>query len=111
MAMIAHKVPDIRVTVVDLNQSRIDAWNSDTLPIYEPGLDDLMAKNVSAGRLKFTLELDAAVGNADAVFIAVGTPTRRGDGHADLTYVYAAAREIAQSLKGCLLYTSPSPRD
>ena len=87
------------VVCVDKLPAKIEALERGEVPIYEPGLDELMAKNVSAGRLKFTLELDAAVAEADAVFIAVGTPTRRGDGHADLTYVYDAAREIARSLK------------
>ncbi len=96
------------VVCVDKLPAKIDALERGEVPIYEPGLDDLMAKNVSAGRLKFTLELDAAVGDADAVFIAVGTPTRRGDGHADLTYVYAAAREIAQSLKGYTVIVTKS---
>ena len=70
------------------------------MPIFEPGLDDLVAANVKAGRLKFTTELEPAVKAADAVFIAVGTPSRRGDGHADLSYVYDAAREIAAALDG-----------
>ncbi len=96
------------VVCVDKLPEKIDALERGEVPIYEPGLDDLMAKNVSAGRLKFTLELDAAVGAADAVFIAVGTPTRRGDGHADLTYVYDAAREIARSLKGYTVIVTKS---
>jgi len=87
------------VICVDKDPAKIEALNNGQVPIFEPGLDDLMAKNVSAGRLSFTLDLDAAVSQADAVFIAVGTPTRRGDGHADLTYVDAAAAEIAASLK------------
>ena len=65
------------------------------MPIYEPGLERLVAENVRAGRLSFTGDLAAAVAEADAVFIAVGTPSRRGDGHADLTYVYAAAEQVA----------------
>ena len=87
------------VICVDKDPAKIEALNNGQVPIFEPGLDDLMAKNVAAGRLSFTLDLDAAVSQADAVFIAVGTPTRRGDGHADLTYVDAAAAEIAASLK------------
>ncbi|KAB7613312.1 UDP-glucose/GDP-mannose dehydrogenase family protein [Amylibacter sp. SFDW26] len=96
------------VVCVDKLPAKIEALERGEVPIYEPGLDELMAKNVSAGRLKFTLELDAAVGAADAVFIAVGTPTRRGDGHADLTYVYDAAREIARSLQGYTVIVTKS---
>src|SRR5207248_4004224 len=70
------------------------------IPIFEPGLDALVASNIAAGRLAFTTDLAASVGKADAVFIAVGTPSRRGDGHADLSFVYAAAREIATALAG-----------
>jgi UDPglucose 6-dehydrogenase len=83
------------VVCVDKDPSKIDRLNRGESPIYEPGLDQMMAKNVAAGRLTFSLDLTAAVTDADAVFIAVGTPTRRGDGHADLTYVMAAAEEIA----------------
>ncbi len=78
------------------------------VPIYEPGLDALMEKNVEAGRLTFTQDLKTAVDGADAVFIAVGTPTRRGDGHADLTYVMAAAEEIAQALTGYAVIVTKS---
>ncbi|MGL6210085.1 MAG: UDP-glucose dehydrogenase family protein [Paracoccaceae bacterium] len=85
------------VICVDKDARKIDLLNEGKVPIYEPGLDLLMAKNVAAGRLSFTLDLQAAVRGADAVFIAVGTPTRRGDGHADLTYVNAAAAEIARA--------------
>ncbi|MEO0359980.1 MAG: UDP-glucose/GDP-mannose dehydrogenase family protein [Pseudomonadota bacterium] len=88
------------VTVVDISAERIDMLNRGECPIYEPGLDALMAKNVAAGRLDFTTDLKAAVEAADAVFIAVGTPTRRGEGHADLSYVYAAAEEVAAALQG-----------
>ncbi len=86
------------VVCVDKDPSKIEMLERGEVPIYEPGLDDLMAKNVAAGRLSFTGDLKAAVQGAGAVFIAVGTPTRRGDGHADLTYVMAAATEIAQSI-------------
>jgi UDPglucose 6-dehydrogenase len=79
------------VICVDKDPSKIDRLRAGQIPIFEPGLEDLMAKNVAAGRLSFTLDLAQAVAGADAVFIAVGTPTRRGDGHADLTYVMAAA--------------------
>ena len=85
------------VVCVDNNPAKVEMLERGEVPIYEPGLDTLMAKNVEAGRLSFTLDLNAAVDGADAVFIAVGTPTRRGDGHADLTYVMAAAEEIARA--------------
>lgn len=88
------------VTCVDKDASKIDALLQGRIPIYEPGLDQLVASNVAAGRLNFTTEMAEAVGDADAVFIAVGTPSRRGDGHADLSYVYAAAEEIAGAIKG-----------
>ena len=86
------------VVCVDKSERKIEMLQAGEVPIYEPGLDVLMAKNVSAGRLTFTTDLASAVDGADAVFIAVGTPTRRGDGHADLTYVMAAAEEIAQAI-------------
>ena len=88
----------VQVTAVDKDQAKIDSLLNGKIPIYEPGLDDLVARNVAAGRLTFTNDLPSAVQNADTVFIAVGTPSRRGDGHADLTYLFAAAEEIAQSL-------------
>lgn len=83
------------VVCVDKDADKIAMLLRDEMPIYEPGLDDLVKRNVAAGRLDFTTDLAAAVGGAQAVFIAVGTPSRRGDGHADLSYVYAAAEEIA----------------
>lgn len=86
------------VICVDKDPSKINRLCAGQIPIFEPGLEDLMAKNVAAGRLSFTLDLAQAVAGADAVFIAVGTPTRRGDGHADLTYVMAAAAEIGRAL-------------
>ena len=86
------------VICVDKDPAKIEMLEAGKVPIYEPGLDELMSKNVAAGRLSFTGDLAAAVDGADAVFIAVGTPTRRGDGHADLTYVMAAAEEIAHAL-------------
>ena len=86
------------VVCVDKDPRKIDMLESGKVPIFEPGLDQLMAKNVAAGRLSFTGDLKAAVNGADAIFIAVGTPTRRGDGHADLTYVMAAADEIAEAM-------------
>ena len=89
-----------QVTCVDKDEGKIAALRRGEIPIFEPGLDVLVASNVKAGRLKFTTDLTEPVTEADAVFIAVGTPSRRGDGHADLSYVYAAAREIAAALKG-----------
>ena len=86
------------VICVDKMADKVERLQRGEVPIYEPGLEELMAQNVAAGRLSFTTDMRAAVAGADAVFIAVGTPTRRGDGHADLRYVYAAAEEIA----GCL---------
>ena len=96
------------VVCVDKSSKKIDLLNEGQVPIYEPGLDDLMAKNVSAGRLTFTTDLAAAVDGADAVFIAVGTPARRGDGHADLSYVFAAAEEIANALTGYAVIVTKS---
>ncbi len=88
------------VICVDLDESKIEALNAGKVPIYEPGLDQLIADNVEAGRLSFTTDLKTSVASADVVFIAVGTPSRRGDGHADLSYVYAAARSIAEAMDG-----------
>lgn len=88
------------VTCIDKSRERIDALVQGNIPIYEPGLDDLVRRNVKEGRLSFSLEYAPHVENSDAVFIAVGTPSRRGDGHADLSYVYAAAQEIAAHLTG-----------
>ena len=89
-----------QVTCIDKEAEKIAALKSGKIPIFEPGLDQLVSNNVAAGRLEFSLELKHAVALADAVFIAVGTPSRRGDGHADLSYVHAAAREIAEHLQG-----------
>ncbi len=86
------------VVCVDKNANKISQLKAGQVPIYEPGLEGLMQKSVSAGRLSFTTDLTAAVADADAVFIAVGTPSRRGDGHADLTYVMEAARDIARAI-------------
>ena len=83
------------VVCVDKDQAKIDALKSGRMPIYEPGLEEIVADNVKAGRLSFSTDMKTAVPGADAVFIAVGTPSRHGDGHADLTYVFAAAEEIA----------------
>jgi UDPglucose 6-dehydrogenase len=96
------------VVCVDKDPKKIDMLNRGEVPIYEPGLDDLMAKNVAAGRLSFSGDLAASVDGAHAVFIAVGTPTRRGDGHADLTYVMAAAEEIANALTGYAVVVTKS---
>jgi UDPglucose 6-dehydrogenase len=96
------------VTCVDKDADKIAALDRGEIPIYEPGLDALVASNVKAKRLDFTTELPVPVDEADAVFIAVGTPSRRGDGHADLTYVYAAAREIAAALSGFTVVVTKS---
>lgn len=88
------------VICVDKDASKIDALKAGRMPIFEPGLDTLVAANVNAGRLTFTTDLKSAVDGADAIFIAVGTPSRRGDGHADLTYVFEATREIAAAITG-----------
>jgi len=88
------------VICVDKDATKIGALEQGIMPIFEPGLDQLVARNVAAGRLAFTTELAEGVRGAEAIFIAVGTPSRRGDGHADLSYVYGAAREIAGLLDG-----------
>jgi UDPglucose 6-dehydrogenase len=88
----------VSVTCVDKDGDKIARLQRGETPIYEPGLDQLVSVNAAAGRLSFTTELKAALDGADAVFIAVGTPSRRGDGHADLSYVFAAAAEIAEAL-------------
>jgi UDPglucose 6-dehydrogenase len=86
------------VICIDSDEEKIVALKSGKIPIHEPGLADLVASNVRQGRLAFGSDMKSAVGRAEVVFIAVGTPSRRGDGHADLSYVYAAAREIARAL-------------
>jgi UDPglucose 6-dehydrogenase len=96
------------VVCIDKADDKIAQLRRGEIPIYEPGLDKLVADNVRAGRLAFDTSLVKAVGNADAAFIAVGTPTRRGDGHADLTYVYAAAAEIAEALRGYAVVVTKS---
>ncbi|MEL7131003.1 MAG: UDP-glucose/GDP-mannose dehydrogenase family protein [Pseudomonadota bacterium] len=96
------------VVCVDKDPAKIEKLNAGIVPIYEPGLDVLMVKNVEAGRLSFTGDLGSAVEGAEAIFIAVGTPTRRGDGHADLTYVMAAAREIAQKAREYVVIVTKS---
>ena len=97
-----------QVTCVDKDAGKIAALHRGEIPIFEPGLDALVESNVKAKRLDFTTDLTQPVAEADAVFIAVGTPSRRGDGHADLTYVYAAAREIAAALKGFTVVVTKS---
>jgi len=87
------------VVCMDKADDKIEALKKGEVPIFEPGLDTLIARNVKEGRLSFTTDLEAAMEDVDAVFIAVGTPSRRGDGHADLSYVYAAAKEIASLIK------------
>jgi UDPglucose 6-dehydrogenase len=96
------------VVCIDRDESRIAALRRGEMPIYEPGLADLATANVAAGRLSFTTDLQTAVAAADVVFVAVGTPSRRGDGHADLSYVHEAAREIAASLTGFTVVATKS---
>ena len=96
------------VVCVDKNADKIDRLNRGELPLYEPGLDSLMAGNVRGGRLSFTTDLGQAVGGAEAVFIAVGTPSRRGDGHADVSFVYEAAGEIAAAIGGYTVIVNKS---
>lgn len=96
------------VTCIDKDPSKIERLEKGEIPIFEPGLDDLVARNVREGRLFFTLDGAQAIKDADAVFIAVGTPTRRGDGHADLSYVYAAAEEIAGLIDGFTVVVTKS---
>lgn len=96
------------VICVDKDTSKIEALRRGEIPIFEPGLEQLVADNVRAGRLSFTTKVEASVAASDVVFIAVGTPSRRGDGHADLSYVYAAAREIAEHVKGFTVIVTKS---
>jgi UDPglucose 6-dehydrogenase len=98
----------VDVTCVDKDVGKIERLERGEIPIFEPGLDQLVAKNKAAGRLTFTTDLARAVPGADAVFIAVGTPSRRGDGHADLSYVYAAAEEIGRALTGYAVVVTKS---
>ena len=97
-----------QVTCIDKDAAKIEGLKAGRMPIYEPGLDTLVARNVQAGRLAFTTEAAEAVRGADAVFIAVGTPSRRGDGHADLSYVHAAAAEIADLIEGFTVVVTKS---
>ncbi len=96
------------VVCVDKDPDKIDRLNKGIMPIYEPGLAELVNGNARAGRLTFTTELERGIANAEAIFIAVGTPSRRGDGHADLSYVYAAAHEIALAIKGYTVIVTKS---
>src|SRR5467141_3984711 len=97
-----------QVTCVDKDGGKVESLRRGEIPIFEPGLEALVASNVKAGRLDFTTDLAGPVAEADAVFIAVGTPSRRGDGHADLTYVHAAAKEIATALSGFTVVVTKS---
>ncbi len=96
------------VICIDKDADKVKTLQAGGIPIYEPGLDDVVAVNARAGRLSFTTDLKAAVAGAEAVFIAVGTPSRRGDGHADLSYVFAAAEEIAEALTGYAVVVTKS---
>ncbi len=96
------------VTCIDKDAAKIERLRQGIMPIYEPGLEALVARNVAEGRLVFATDGGEAIPAADAVFIAVGTPSRRGDGHADLSYVYAAAREVAPLLRGMTVLVTKS---
>src|SRR5258708_27154910 len=98
----------VSVVCVDKDEGKIARLKKGDIPIYEPGLDQLVETNVKAGRLSFTTDLAKAVAGVDAVFIAVGTPSRRGDGHADLSYVFGAAEEIAKALTGYAVVVTKS---
>ncbi|KFL26479.1 UDP-glucose 6-dehydrogenase, partial [Devosia riboflavina] len=96
------------VVCVDTDIAKVEALRQGEIPIYEPGLSSIVAANTAAGRLVFTTDLTAAVSQAEIVFIAVGTPSRRGDGHADLSFVYAAARDVAEALDGFTVVVTKS---
>ncbi len=96
------------VTCVEQDPTKVQMLNAGGVPIYEPGLDDLLARNTAAGRITFTGELAEAVRDADLIFLAVGTPMRRGDGHADLSYIFAAVEELAPHLNGFTVITTKS---
>jgi len=98
----------IAVTVVEADPARLDALQDGRIPIYEPGLDKLVADNVAAGRLGFTGQIAAGIEGAEVVFIAVGTPSRRGDGHADTSYVYAAVEQVARAARGYVVIATKS---
>lgn len=97
-----------QVTCIDTDKQKVDLLNDGKIPIYEPGLEELVRSNVENGRLSFTNEYSEIVGESDLVFIAVGTPSRRGDGHADLSYVFQAAKDIASHLKGYTVVVNKS---
>ena len=96
------------VTCADLDEGKIERLRAGEIPIFEPGLGPLVAANAAAGRLTFSTEVEAAVADAEVVFIAVGTPSRRGDGHADLSYVYSAAETIGRAMKGFTVIVTKS---
>ena len=96
------------VCCVDKDKDKINNLKNDIIPIYEPGLQNLVKKNKNSGRLSFSNDIDQNIKRADIVFIAVGTPSRRGDGHADLTYVYEAAEKIAKNLDGYTVIVNKS---
>src|SRR5678816_1066299 len=96
------------VVCVDKDAAKIEALKNGIMPIWEPGLEALVKANAERGRLSFTTDLAEGVEGAEAVFIAVGTPARRGDGHADLTYVFDAVRELARVLKGPVVVVTKS---
>lgn len=96
------------VTCIDVDEAKIAGLKEGRMPIYEPGLAELVATNVRAGRLSFTTDLAQGIAGAEAIFIAVGTPSRRGDGHADLTYVFQAARDVARHLDGFAVVVNKS---
>ena len=98
----------VEVVCVDHDEAKIESLGRGEIPIFEPGLEDMVRANEEAGRLSFSGDLGACVAHADAVFIAVGTPARRGNGHADLSYVYDAAREIAAALTGYTVVVTKS---
>ena len=98
----------LTVSCVDSDPERIAALRAGRIPIYEPGLEPLLAANVAAGRLSFTEDIAAAVPAADVVLLAVGTPSRRGDGHADLTHIHEAARQVADALDGYTVVATKS---
>lgn len=98
----------VEVTVIEADRDRLAALRAGRMPIYEPGLEKLVSNNAAAGRLTFGSDIAAAVSVAEAVFIAVGTPTRRGDGHADLRYVYAAVEQIASAVDGYTVVVTKS---
>ena len=97
------------VDCVDKDVDRVRKLNQGIIPIYEPGLDELVERNVSAGRIRFTATLPQAVREADVIFLAVGTPVRRGDGYADLSYVYEAVEELAPHLRDGAVITTNRP--